>query len=572
MEIKTANVIEWAARYDGPKFHALLCDPPYHLTTTKRFAKSTPKKEGYAMSADHQFGRLSRSGFMGKKWDGGDIAYRPETWAALAEHLHPGAFGMAFASARGWHRLAVAIEDAGLRIHPSIFGWSYGSGFPKATRIDTQVDAAAGAEREMVTVSRNGGPGGNSEHIGQISVDRPSGKTITTLPATPLAQAWQGHRYGLQCIKPALEPIIVFQKPYEGKPVDCITETGAGALNIDGGRIGTSESTKRPSGVNRGVYGKDDRRGMIRGGDNGRWPSNFLLQHVDDQPCARCSGKWAECPDCEGTGIVPGCRRVGTKRVRSTVGWTEKDRDVRMGIPIFNGGKVKRSTRSPMTYADSDGLEEVADWQCHESCPVRRLGEQSGESSYPRHRTKRSAHQWSGEFVGQEDITIDYSDKGTAARFFHQSDWSHEIAERLAMADPVRYCAKASRRERDVGLGKIELSLTTNADKWATNDRRSGTARQPTEWKQKSVRNPHPTIKPIALCRWLATLLLPPAEYAPRRLLVPFCGTGSEMIAAMLAGWEDIVGIEMDADTVAIARARFQHWFSRPYQLPLMSG
>ena len=66
--------------------------------------------------------------------------------------LHPGAFGMAFAGSRGLHRMMVAIEDAGYIIHP-VIGWCYGSGFPKASRLDTQIDAAAGVEREVIGVS-----------------------------------------------------------------------------------------------------------------------------------------------------------------------------------------------------------------------------------------------------------------------------------------------------------------------------------------------------------------------------------------------------------------------------------
>ena len=73
-------------------------------------------------------------------------------------------------------------------------------------------------------------------------------------------------------------------------------------------------------------------------------------------------------------------------------------------------------------------------------------------------------------------------------------------------------------------------------------------------------RNSHPTIKPIALTRWLATLLLPPKEYAPRRLLVPFAGVGSEMIGAMQAGWEEIVGIELSEEYCEIGRARLAYW------------
>jgi site-specific DNA-methyltransferase (adenine-specific) len=120
------DVLHWAETYEGPPAMALLADPPYELH------------------------------FMNAKWDASGIAFRPETWAALARHLLPGAFLMAFASSRGYHRLACAIEDAGLILHPSIFnyrtgetidvpsllGWSQGAGFPKATQISSQVDDA----------------------------------------------------------------------------------------------------------------------------------------------------------------------------------------------------------------------------------------------------------------------------------------------------------------------------------------------------------------------------------------------------------------------------------------------
>ena len=77
------------------------------------------------------------------------------------------------------------MEDAGLIIHPSIFGWGFGSGFPKATRIDDE--------------------------------------------------RFSGYRYGLQSLKPALEPIIVAQVPYQGRSVESITQTGAGTWWIEGG-------------------------------------------------------------------------------------------------------------------------------------------------------------------------------------------------------------------------------------------------------------------------------------------------------------------------------------------------
>jgi DNA modification methylase len=71
-------------------------------------------------------------------------------------------------------------------------------------------------------------------------------------------------------------PIIVARKPLAGTVAENVTRYGTGGLNIDGCRIETEESTERPSGVNAGVFGADDRRGMIRGSTQGRWPANLI--------------------------------------------------------------------------------------------------------------------------------------------------------------------------------------------------------------------------------------------------------------------------------------------------------
>ena len=53
---------------------------------------------------------------MGKQWDGGDIAFRPEAWREVLRILKPGAHLVAFSSTRTYHRMACAIEDAGFEI------------------------------------------------------------------------------------------------------------------------------------------------------------------------------------------------------------------------------------------------------------------------------------------------------------------------------------------------------------------------------------------------------------------------------------------------------------------------
>ncbi len=485
INITLANAVEWANAYDGPLFHALLCDPPYHLSSiVERFGKNgaAPAQHG----TDGAFARASR-GFMGREWDGGDVAFRPETWAAFGRIMHPGAFGMAFASTRGWHRMAVAIEDAGFIIHPVIMCWAFGSGFPKATRLDTQIDRAAGVD-PLVVGSKKHQPkfaaadfGYREKDNGFNSKDRE--RFDLTSGATPLARAWGGHRYGGQALKPALEPIIVFQKPYQGRPIDCITRTGAGAINVDGGRIGNSKNVPASPRRNQDKFftGLAAPAGDTEGWnpDMGRWPSNLILSHH---------------PSCNGS--------------------------------------------------------------CVELCPVRRLGEQSGESS------SSDAIRHNGEFKSvakgfdYAHDTSGYDDSGTAARYFYNADW---MAERLEDSDPVIYQAKASTVEREAGLEDFE-SVTINDGRLAESDR-------PYLRNQTQRRNPHPTIKPLALVRHLATLLLPPAEYGPRRLFVPFAGVASEMIGAMLAGWEDIQGIELEADHIPVAEARLAYWQARKGEL-----
>jgi site-specific DNA-methyltransferase (adenine-specific) len=103
----------------------VVTDPPYHLLQTSR--GGSPRQNDLATP----FGRtLSSGGFMGQRWDGGDIAFRPETWAAIAGALQPGGYLLAFGGTRTHHRLWSAIEDAGFVVQDTIM-WLCGQGFPK---------------------------------------------------------------------------------------------------------------------------------------------------------------------------------------------------------------------------------------------------------------------------------------------------------------------------------------------------------------------------------------------------------------------------------------------------------
>ena len=190
----------------------------------------------------------------------------------------------------------------------------------------------------------------------------------------------------------------------------------------------------------------------------------------------------------------------------------------------YSGSQGARA--SIQNYAAPDGTETVLAYHCAENCPVAALDGQAGERP-PGYRHNASTQSGSAFHNNAGVGERGYLDQGGMSRFFFQADWALEVAEQLAQADPVRYEAKASQAERSAGLAQ---------------------------------RNPHCTVKPIALAKWLCSLLLPPAAYAPRRILVPFAGAGSEGIGALLAGWEEIVMIEQAAEYCEIAAKRLEWW------------
>ena len=81
--------------------------------------------------------------FMGKKWDY-DIP-KVEVWQECLRILKPGGHMLSACGTRTYHRMAVAIEDAGFEIR-DIIAWIYGSGFPKSLSIGKAIDGVIGKQ------------------------------------------------------------------------------------------------------------------------------------------------------------------------------------------------------------------------------------------------------------------------------------------------------------------------------------------------------------------------------------------------------------------------------------------
>lgn len=388
-------------------------------------------------------------GFMGKKWDKSGITFDVGMWRECYRVLKPGGYLLSFGGCRTYHRIAVAIEDAGFIIHPMI-AWVFGSGFPKATNLSKQLDKRrignnfdeirdylrnewkrSGKTQKYLKEAMNDlTPGGGriSHYFGVEQAQVPNwedwlvlkkelgldnrydellieherevvGKKISggadawnnglknkegeqkytgqsewdiTTPATPAAKQWDGWYYGLQSLKPALEPICMAQKPPEGRVTDNVLKWGTGGLNIDGCRVGTNGARFNGRNVDSDICGKYGTSKPKEDYNKGRFPANVI----------------------------------------------------------------------------HDGSEEVLD-------EFAKAGERTSGMMNPKQQRKASKGKggYHGNFPDTATESGTYGDSGTAARFF--------------------YCAKASKAERGEG-------------------------------------NNHPTVKPIKLMEYLIKLVTPP--------------------------------------------------------------
>jgi site-specific DNA-methyltransferase (adenine-specific) len=363
-------------------------------------------------------------GFMGKSWDNSGIAYNVELWRECLRVLKPGGHLLAFGGSRTYHRLAVAIEDAGFEIRDQIM-WVYGSGFPKSLDVSKAIDKAHEAKREVVgrrehpTLKNPANVKSRAFHAETLNSDRDAESWDITAPATPEAKQWQGWGTAL---KPAHEPIVVARKPLVGTVAQNVLTYGTGVLNIDGCRVpGVVDgpgTTPLSDGDRNSMTGNLPRTDYAPN-DEGRWPANFI----------------------------------------------------------------------------HDGSDEVL-----------------ALMPYSRSGAPRTVYE------------------GSAARFF--------------------YCAKASKSERNAGLeGLPELAggqATGRVDgSDGLNSPRAGAGRT------GGSHNYHPTVKPLALMRYLVRLVTPPSGI----VLDPFLGSGTTAVAAILEGF-DWVGCELTPEYWPIIEAR----------------
>ena len=277
-------------------------------------------------------------GFMGKSWDKTGIAHNVELWEQALRVLKPGGHLIAFSGSRTYHRMAVAIEDAGFEIRDQIL-WIYSQGMPKSLDISKAIDKSKPKnkediskaivnsglsdnyiaenlnvssalvrfwrlgertiqkeecdklnkllkleleleytedKREIIGINKNAMSGWNTDGTTKF-IDRPILKGTTEE-----AKKWSG--YGTS-LKPSHEPMVLARKPLSEKTVaENVLKWGTGAINIDECRVEfkneLSPTVKRRESTTPINYKED-----------GKWPDargeSYHLPHFGDN-----LGRW----------------------------------------------------------------------------------------------------------------------------------------------------------------------------------------------------------------------------------------------------------------------------------------
>lgn len=510
---------------------SIVTDPPYHLySIVKRFGKedAAPAKFG----TDGVFQRASK-GFMGKEWDGGDVSYAPATWAECLRMLKPGGHMLCFGGSRTFHRIAVAIEDAGFELRDTVM-WVYGSGFPKSHNLQGE---------------------------------------------------WQGWGTAL---KPAFEPIILARKPVEGTVAGNVLKWGTGAINVDGCRVSTGDDLaknytsirKSDDVMGERIYkagfrqGKDSVAHATESTALGRWPANFIhdgseevLELMPDVGGGQYKGANPR-PRNNGIGLGSLETRVGSSNAPDSYG--DSGSAARFFMKCEWDGGLDTDSAARFNYCakaskrDRDeGCEGVITWEgvdlSQEMLELRELLKDISADMMQELANVEWSTIWSGKKLPYATSLKDMLFITSTGLKMTTDLKTLSACPSLSTNDFTRAVLEMSRVNG--------LSLATTADsidllKQATTSDQMALALDAVVavlmllWRIKEKGrqgNGHATVKPTSLMRYLCRLITPPNGL----ILDPFMGSGSTGKAAVLEGFR-FMGLDITEEYMPIAEARIK--------------
>lgn len=625
-EIKQGDVLEIIKTLPDNCLDAMLTDPPYGLsfmgkgwdTFKSDYSETEFKKRGHKNKA-----RQGRAMYAGEYDQSlrGHLSFQEfmTSWAKeTLRVMKPGAFCMVFGGTRTWHRLAVAIEDAGFEIKDTLM-WLHGMGFPKSFDISKGIDKEAGIWR-----GRAGEPIRKGESLGQEYE-----RNLKEDPATPVAKTWQG--YGT-ALKPSWESILLIRKPLDLETERRIIVENLINLEVKLWSLLSANVAEKNFGLSQAEHSEVcasvqwsvEEKSSIQDGLLGQMDMSQSEEVLTS--CLNTVLSWRPILDVllnnGKTSIIKTetDKTIDFKTLNSCLSVLTPYSIIKAEIPVHG---LESSVLTAVRYLNAvalnidntqelSALETAISKGSKEDLPLRPNWSPIFLIRKPLDKNNvNNALTWGtgglnidgGRIETKDDLSggvyggifgngkkaIGSGNKGrfpanlildeeSAGLLDEQSGELHGAGNKQPIkykksifggtgvapfmpldrgggASRFFYCAKASRSEREAGLEGFEEKPGGSNVKGYTEDVAKGLDRN------RPTTNHHPTVKPLSLCKYLATLLLPPPRENTtngnaRKLFVPFSGSGSEMIGGLQAGWDSVTGIEIDSEYIKIANAR----------------
>lgn len=485
-------------------------------------------------------------------------------WAAeVFRVLKPGAYLVCFASTRTYHRMACGIEDAGFEIRDQL-AWTFAGGFPKSLNLDNVqsprfcrcVRRSPVLEYDMPNLRDSDLPKGvahQESSEGDLFESLPkhglpnAGRTELSTSEIRKSESGMEGRSDIEAQEGKLPASAVCEMPA------AISDDGQKGRLCDGtplgdglvGRPAASQSGMRPScrssSVEQPTEGKSGTlAGQQEPQDGGAWPL-----------CRGC--RKPIIPRGLGTALKPAWEPIclarkpiiGTVAGNLAAHGTGCLNIVGCRIPLAADDALQEGMKGDFERLDTaemgwgfkrvDRAPGLGRWPanlCHDGSDevVAHFPSEAGaQAPVPKGSGEKTNGIYSDFGANGDDGASFRGDSGSAARFF--------------------FSAKTSRTERDAGLEEF-------ATKQQDESRKAGAAGgdNPRNRGSKQRANHHPTVKPVALMRWLVRLVTPIGGTA----IDPFMGSGTTGVACIC---EDcgFIGIERESEYMEIARARIDH-------------
>ena len=478
------------------------------------------------------------------RWSGHEFQDWTFLWATEALRvLKPGGHLVAFGGASTSHRLTCGLEDAGFEIRDTLM-WLFGSGFPKSRDVARAIDkdnGRAGAQARLaahIRACREGAGVSRAEFA----------SWFPHLRATT-ANWERADRHGARVPRPA-EWEVLRERLGVSDEFAALIERAEAERVVLGRAKGAGNGSVVGLGSGRSMESEYDVSAPATP-EAEQWEGWGTALKPGYEPIVLArkplAGTVAANVLTHGTGAinVDGCRVTSGPSPSIERRETARRTGRAPGRPGENGTTIVNRI-SPERYVEARAGESAGRWPANvvlDEEAAELLDEQTGElrSGFMAAGTEREGAGYGGG-LGTRVRHDTIGDAGGASRFF--------------------YVAKTSRAEREAGLSGAARPVRPTLTPTSTlqRGRSGGRIVGEVDRAPSPIRNVHPTVKPIALMRWLLRMVTPPRGV----VLDLFAGSGSTVCAGACEGIA-VVGIEREPEYVAIARARAAWWAANPH-------